>query len=319
MADNIVDISILSPLKFVEEDFTGPAKYNTRYFDDYIYQNTIPDFYTQQNYWQIWQKNDAIPLQILSNYAPHQMELYDCDDNQVSGAVFQMTYVPTSIEGTGQKVYQAAIGLNTYDEGVYRFRLRSGDPVLETYISEWFCLKQKHEKSILFEYKHNENDHDVVFETGIQMCFRVYGGFPPEQYKPGSNRTVFVDQPNNMVQLNGRSFAVWKLLLGDSFGLPQWVIERINQIFLCSEVLIDGKQFVANDGAEIEPTTEELYPLAGWAIDVRPAIAQNKKRFIADGNQGSPLTVVYQIEGKGFGTITGEASTNIIQIENVDQ
>lgn len=319
MADNIVDVAILSPLKFVKENYTNEAKYNTKYFEDFIYQDTIPRFYAQQNYRQIWQKNDAIPLQVLSNYAPHNLQLYDCNDLPVSGAAFVMSYKPTSIEGTGQRVYEATIGLNTYDEGVYRLRLRPGDPVLETYVSEWFHLKQLHENSLLLEYRHNENDFDIVWETGIQMCFRVFGGFPPEQYQPGSNRTVFIDQPNNITQLNARSFAVWKLLLGDSFGLPQWVIERINQIFLCSEVLIDGKQFVANDGAEVEPTTEELYPLAGWSLDVRPAKAQGKKRFVADGNQGSPLTVVYQIEGKGFGTITGEASTNIFQIENLDQ
>jgi hypothetical protein len=318
MSQNIVDISILSPLKFVKEGYTGEAKYNTKYFEDYIYQDTIPQFYYQKNYWQIWQNNDAIPLQILSNYAPHNLQMFDCNDNPVSGGSFVFTYKPTSIEGTGQKVYEALPAMLPFAEGVYRFRLRSGDPVLETYVSEWFCVKPKHENSFLFEYWHDENDHDVVFETGIKMCFRIKGGFPPEQYKPGSNRTVFIDQPNNIVQLSGRSFGIWKLLLGDSYGLPQWVIERINQIFLCSNVLIDGKQFVANDGAEVEPTTEELYPLAGWSLDVRPAKQQNKKRFIADGNQGSPLTVVYQIEGRGFGTVTGEASTNIIQIENLE-
>jgi len=319
MAQNIVDIAILSPLKFVKEDFTGPSKYNTKYYDDFLYHQTIPGFYTQQCYRQIWQKNDNIPLQILSNYAPHNLQLFDCNDEPVSGASFVFNHKPSSIEATGQKAYEVLLGLNTYDEGAYRYRIISGDPELDTYVSEWLDLKEVHEDSILFEYKHNENDFDVVWETGIQMCFRVKGGFPPEKYKPGSNRTVFIDQPNNITQLGARSFSIWKLLLGDSFGLPQWVIERINQIFLCSEVLIDGLQFVANDGAEVEATTEEYFPLAGWSLDVRPAKAQGKKRFVADGVQGSPLTIVYLIEkGRGFGTISTEAGSNILQVLNVD-
>lgn len=318
MAHNIVDIAIISPLKFVEEGFTGEAKYNTKYFDDFPYEDTIPDFYSQQCYRQIWQKNDNIPIQILSNYAPHNLQLFDCNDEPVPGASFVFNHKPSSIEGTGQKALEVDLGLNTYEEGYYRYRLYAGSPVLKTYRSEWFHLKEKHDNSILFEYKHDENDFDVVWETGIRMCFRVHGGFPPEKYKPGSNRTVFIDQPNNITQLAARSFSIWKLLLGDSFGLPQWVIEKINQIFLCSEVYIDGKQFVANDGAEVEPTTEEFYPLAGWSLDVRPAKALNKKRFVAEGNIDGVLTVVYNIEGKGFGSMTGTASSNIIQIINLE-
>ncbi|MDF2189280.1 hypothetical protein [Paraflavitalea sp. CAU 1676] len=317
MAQNILDIAICSPLKFVEEDLTQPAKYNTKYFEDFLYEDTIPDFYSKQCYRAIWQKNDNIPLQILSNYAPHNLQLYDCNDDPVSGASFVFNHIPSSIEGTGQKALQVNLGLNTYEEGYFRYRLRAGDPVLKTYVSEWFHLKEKHEGSILLEYWHDENDLEVVWETGIKMNFRVQGGFPPEKYKPGSNRTVFIDQPNNITQLSARSFSVWKLLLGDSFGLPQWVIERINEIFNCSTVLIDGKQFVASEGAELEAITEEEYPLAGWSLDVRPAKASAKKRFEVDGNIDGALTVVYNIEGKGFGTMTGSASTNIIQIQSL--
>lgn len=318
MADNIVDISLLCPLKWVKEGYTNPAPYNTKYDEDFTYPETIPDFYEQQGYLQPWQKNDAIPIQILSNYAPHQLELYDEDDNPVPGAVFAVAYVATSIEGTGQKVYEALIALNTFDEGIYRFRLKSGSPVLETYISEWFCLKTLHENTFLFKYTHDENDFDVVFETGIELCLRVHGGFPPERIQPGSERTVFIDQPNTIRQLSGKAFYTEKLLLGDSFGLPAWMIKKINRIFDCNNVLIDGKQYVANEGAKLEANTEEEYPMAGWQIELRPADPGNKKRFVADGAQGSPSTVVYNIESKGFGSITGEASTNILQIESLD-
>jgi hypothetical protein len=316
MADNIVDISILCPLKFVKEGYVRPAPYNTPYDEDYIYQDTVPSYYEQVNYWQPWQKNDNIPLQILSNYAPHELELYDCHDVPVAGAIFQMNYIATSIEGIGLKVYEAAIALNTYAEGVYRFRLRSGAPVLETYVSEWFHLKTKHEGTILLEYSHDENDHDAVFETGIVFHKRIFAAFPLEQILPASDRTVFVDQPNNILQLSGKAYYTEKLYFGGTFGLPRWEIKRINKIYDCSKVLHDGKQYVAI--GKVEPNTEQLYPLAGWVLEVRPSDPGNKKRFIADGEQGSPSTLVYNIQGKGFGSINQEASTNIIQIESLD-
>ena len=314
MADNIVDISILCPIKFRRQGFTNPLPYNSKYHDDWNYPDTVRNFEEQIPYWQPWQKNDIIYVPILSNYAgPHQLELYNCDDILID--TFQLNYEASSIEGTGMKFYIATVALATYAEGVYYFLLKSGSPVLDTLESEKIYVKTLHENTIQIRYTHNENDFDVVFENGLEFQLRVYGGMT--EFKPASDRTVFVDQPRNMVQLSGKSYYTQKLLLGDANGIPDYLIERINQIFLCSDVLVDGKQYVASDGAQLEPSREKDYPLAGWALEVRPAEAQNKKRFTADGNQGTPTTIVYQIQSKGFGSISNPASNNTIQIEQV--
>jgi hypothetical protein len=310
MADNIVDISILSPFQWTKEGYTNPIPYNTHYRDDWQYPDTLSTFYEKKPYLQPWQLTDIIPFQILSNYAPHQLELYDCAGNQVD--TFVLAYVLSSIEATGQKAYEAAIALNGYAEGVYQFKLKCGSPVLETYVTNFFSLEQKHDNTYLFEVTHDENDHDMVFETGIMCKLRVHGEL--REFQPGSDRTVFIDQPRNIVQLSGKLFSTEKLIIGDSWGVPDYMIEKINGLFLCSQVIIDGKQYVGNEGARFEASRESLYPMTGWAFEVRPAKASTKKRFVADGSQGSPTSVVYNIEQKGFGTITGPASSNIIQI-----
>lgn len=315
MADNIVDISILCPVKFREQGYTNPLPYNTKYMEDWNYPDTRRSFEEQQDYFHPWQQNDIIPLQVLSNYAPHQLELYDCSGILVD--TFQLGYVSSSIEGIGVKVYEANIALNTYPEGIYYFLLKSGDPVLKTMESEKFYLKSLHENTVLLQYKHSENDFDTVFETGVQFNFRTFGGLV--EYQPGADRTVFIDQPRNLIQLSGKSFSTGKLLIGEQYGVPNWVVQRINQIFLCSEVLIDGKQYVGNEGAKFDPNREQLYPMAGWTWEVRSAKAENKKRFIADGEVEGTTTLVYQIEGNGFGSITDPASSNIIQIEQINE
>ncbi|HUR65469.1 MAG TPA: hypothetical protein VMZ03_03895 [Chitinophagaceae bacterium] len=313
MAENIVDISKLCPIKWRKQGYTNPAPYNTKYHDEWNYPDTIPNFIDPVEYLQPWQKNDIIPIPLLSNFGPHQLELYNCARDLVQA--FVLTYKPSSIEGIGVKAYEAAISLSGYDEGVYYFLLKSGNPVIGILESEQFDIKELHENSILFQYKHDENDFDVVFETGIELRFRVHGGLT--EFTPVSDRTVFIDQPRNIVQLSGKSYYTQKLLIGDSLGVPQWVIERVNDIFLCSEVLIDGRQFVANEGAKVEANREELYPMAGWALEVRPANAKKSKRFISIGDPGGPVTtVVYNIEQSSslFGTFSDPASTNIIKV-----
>lgn len=313
MASNIVDISILSPFQWTKEGFANPVPYNTHYRDDWQYPDTISTFYEKKPYLQPWQQVDIIPFQILSNYAPHQLELYDCAGNQVD--TFVLAHVLSSIEGIGEKAFEANVALNGYSEGVYQFKLKCGSPVLETYISNFFSLKQKHDNTYLFEVTHDENDHDIVFETGIVCRLRVHGEL--REFQPGSDRTVFIDQPRNIVQLSGKLFSTEKLIIGDSWGVPNYMIEKINGLFLCSQVLIDGKQWVGNEGARFEATREGLFPMTGWAFEVRPAKAGTKKRFVADGTQGSPTTVVYQIEQKGFGPASSPASSNIIQIQEL--
>src|SRR5690349_3312408 len=208
MADNIVDIAVISPMKFVKQGYANPLPYNTKYMEDWLYEETIPDLYEKRPYLQPWQKNDIVKFQILSNYAPHQLELYDCEGNQKD--TFVLAYVASSIEGTGQNVYQASVALNGYDEGIYQFKIKSGNPVLETYISEWFELKVYHSETILLEYSHDENDHEVVFETGIQFSLRVHGEL--REYQPGADRIVFVNQRRSITQLSGESFETEKLI-----------------------------------------------------------------------------------------------------------
>lgn len=320
MADNIVDISILSPLQFTKEGYTNPLPYNTKWHEDWQYPDTFTPTFTTPDYLQPWELTDILPFQILSNYAPHQLELYDCMDNPVQGGSFSFTYVPTSIEATGQKCYQAAVAMAPFAEGVYRFRLRagvSGAGALETYISNYFEVRDYHEDTVLIEATHDKNDHDIVFETGIVCRLRVHGGV--FEFQPNTDRVVYTDQRRNSTQLSARVFNTGYFIIGDAAGVPNYMIEKINLFNACRTVLYDGKQFTATEGARFEAQREVLYSLTGWRFELRDAIASTKKRFIAAGTSGTPSTVVYNIEQKGFGPATSQASTNIIQILEIQK
>lgn len=313
MASNILDISLLNPVKFREKGYVNPLPYNFKYLDQWNFGQTIPDFYNKKKYYQPWQKNDIIYLQFLSNYSPLQLTLIDCNNQQVDS--FAMTYIPTSIEGSGQKVYQASIALNGYQEGVYQLRLDAGSPVIETQESEWFQIKTLWANTIKFEYSNNENDFDVAFETLIKFGFRVHGG--PTEFQPASDKTIFIDQVRNAKQLLSRSFYTYKLLIGDAGGVPDYMAQIVNEIFNCSDVFIDGHQFTATDG-KMSRVGDFANPLAGWSMDIREADKRSSRRTVTDGNGNVASSVVYQLENKGFGAISGPAGSNVLQITKVN-
>jgi hypothetical protein len=313
MPDNILEISYLCPLKFKKVNFANPAPYNTKYHDDWHFAETLPYYARSDNYKQPWQKNDIIYLQILTNYGPHVLQMFDVYGIKRADVIFD--YMPTSIEGTGLKVYQAAIAVNTLAEGDYRFVLKSGDPLIDTYETDWICLLELHKGSFLFQYRHDENDFNTVFETGYHPRLRVHGGF--SDFTPQSESVVFIDQPNNATLLSSRTFTTEKVVIGNSYGVPRWMIERINDIFSCSEILIDGKQWTKVSGAKWEANRIEGHYREGWTYEVRPTKNRRYNRFVNDGAAGSSeYYVTYNIEGNLFGDFTGPASSNVIQIQS---
>lgn len=313
MADNTVVFSILNPVKFRRKGYENPDPYNTKYFDEWNYADTIRDFEQQVGHLQPWQNNDIIELVLLSNYAPFSVQLIKCDGTVAD--TFAFASVASSTDDSGLFCYRLSIALDVYAEGVYKLEITAGSPVIDTFESEWFSIAALHSNSYLLQYSHDENDYDVPFEIGVEFRLRALGGF--SQFKPGTDRKVFIDQPRNAVQLDAKPFNAWKLFFGDGAGVPDWFIERINLIFCCSKVLVDGRQFVAADGAQVEPNREADYPLAGWSLDVRPASSANSKKFTKAVDGGTPpnTTLVYNIDTRGFGPdTTGGASSNIIQV-----
>ncbi|WP_430900457.1 MULTISPECIES: hypothetical protein [unclassified Paraflavitalea] len=310
---NILEIATLCPLKFRNQNYSNPAPYNTKYFEDYHYRDTLPYYVASDDYCQIWQKNDIINVQIRANYGPHNLELQNYKGTKITE--FVLNPVTTSMDGLGMNTYEASIALNTFDAGIYRFVLKSGSPLVTVLETDYFNLKDLHEGSILFEVTHNENDFGFVFETGIKVSFRVHGGFT--EYTPQTDRVVFIDQPRNIQQLSARSYYTEKLVIGNSYGVPKWVIEKINEFFLCKTVLIDGKQWAAVSGAKFDASRVGKFQRAGWTMEVMPAKKRIGNRFVNDAPAAqTDYYVTYNIEGNLFGDFNGLSNSNIIQIQS---
>lgn len=315
MANNIVDIPFLNPIRLV------PVGSTAKNFDSDWYYNQIKSFEQQIRYYQKWVYGDVIYLQVLSNFAPVAIELLDCSGRSLN--TFSFSVKPTSLINPGYAVYECSIPVPVVDEGVYYFLLKVGSysPVPEENTQEQFISEPQYfsddtDNTVFFKYRNSYNKFDVIFETGIKFGYRIDGN--RGAIDPQSKDSVWEDQPLNLVTINSIPFRQLKLHIGNSYGVADWGVDKVNRILSCDTVEIDDRQYTKAEGAKWEKNEAELYPMRGWSIDVR----ETKNRYsLRAQNSNSPaeqFAVIYNIESKAFGTFNGNASNNLIQVTEVD-
>lgn len=312
---NEINIPYINPVKFVEIDYENIPAYLTKHFDDFLASEQISDkeWMHQICYSQKWQKSDTIKIQVESNYSPINLSLIDGDGEVVSTVVAQNK--GTNKYEAGKYIFEAVISLAGVDEGFYCLQLTAGSPVQKTFISEPICVMEVHPTTVLLEYKNSRYHADVIFETGIEFMFRVEGTL--DAFKPGGKRVMYEDERLNPTVLSAKPYRVFDLLIGNYTGVPDWVIDKLNWIWSCNSVYIDGKSFAMEEGGlDIKP--QENYPFRGVTIKVREGINRGSKIVQSEGNTDKKLLVVYNIESKIFGDIAASGANNTIPIKSVE-
>lgn len=306
---NIVEIPFLNPIRFV------PVSPNVKSFDSHWFSEQIKSYEQEVDYPQKWQKSDTIYLQINSNFAPIQMDMVKCSGELIT--TFPALAKPTGIVNPQLTTYEISAALGTHEEGRYYFVLKVGSgPTLEQFVSEPQEIAELVENSILFQYKHEVNDYDVIFKTGIHFGFRCEAVI--ERFQPGFKSVAYVDQIQNLTQLSADTFRQYKLVIGDGAGVPDWVADKVNEIMRCSEVLLNGYQYVRLENSALEANRADLYPMAGWTMDIREAKKRNSLRSENNFSPATNFTVVYDIETDVFGTFNGDPAGNNMQIVSTE-
>jgi hypothetical protein len=135
-----------------------------------------------------------------------------------------------------------------------------------------FCIVAELPDSVLFTYTNYRDDFDTVFNTEID--YRVEAVWLPTDTSFLVNAESFRDQNGIAHQLSAQPYETRALTIGggiSAFGVPDWVARKINHIFSCSSVLIDGIQYVRSESAVPEKTDIATdYPLFMYKILVEP-------------------------------------------------
>ncbi|MBS1988710.1 hypothetical protein JST56_07025 [Candidatus Dependentiae bacterium] len=87
--------------------------------------------------------------------------------------------------------------------------------------------------------------------------------------EPASDDVVFSDQDDNVRRLYGNPYRVFKLNIGGNYGVPEWMLDKINRAFCTDTFLINEKRYVKNDGAKFDVTRYNTFPLLFSEIELR--------------------------------------------------
>ena len=254
--------------------FLNPLRLFQTSNDNWDYLKT-KDWETGQTYCQKWKKSDIIRMQIGVEEST-SVQVYPSFSLLTIDGKYITSLGNTVLLATmgGYKWYECIISLATITDGRYIIRMSSVvDTNLLKFYSEPIEIAEAHENTLQFVYSHDENDFDLIFVPGGNQSNRMFqlridGGFSSDGFKPASLDSMYVDQVHNAVMLSSVPFNVRTLTIGNSYGIPNWMADKINRIFSCNSVTIDGVAYTKNDGAKLEATRESGYASAGWKIDL---------------------------------------------------
>lgn len=308
---NELYIPRLNPLNFYEASPAQFDEYRTKFMDDYRFAEQRKSWEEAKSYAQKWQTSDTIYLQMESNFDPLIIDIIDSDGNETGISFSAQLQLPNKYI-PGLYVYQFAISLAAVPPGCYFPRLSNGNLEELHMITEPIIVKEDHEDTVLIQYRNSRYHGDVVFETGIEFGFRVEGSFG--FLDPGGVFQTYDDQKSNPYVLSARPFRVWPLVIGGSYGVPDWVVDKFFLMWCCNSVKVDGKSFARNGDAKLEFKTEDDYPMRGITLEVKEGINRASKIVNPDVNTNLKLVVVYNINTRLFGDTSQNAATNLVPI-----
>jgi hypothetical protein len=308
---NILYIPMLNPVRFVELDPVELPQYLTKHFDDYWASEQLQSFETVVNFKQKYQTTDTIYLQFESNFASIQMSVIDCAQNvlltQAATQVRANLYLP------GYYVYEITLSLAAFtsiDTIWLKPSLGLGSKFM---ISEPIALAETWPDTVLFQYNNSKYHGDVIFETGIAFSFRCEAII--RRLDPGNERTAYRDQKLNPSTLKARPFRAFELGIGHLSSVPDWVIDKMNWIWSCDNVLCDGKSFAVLEDSKFEDKEiHPQYPFRHWTLNIQEGVNRASKIVGVDVDSSKKLLIVYQIDGTVWGDLSEQAGSNLTPI-----
>jgi len=279
---NIFEIPLLNPLRFVWQSDKLPSdivgtkykafnpSYNYTQFDDDLAYKSLKFFESKEEFIQPYQQSEILRGQFFgsdtttSNYT---VRLLDENDNVFTAK--SIAIVQQAGTYLGRKLYTFQTALFDIPEGIYRVQLRynHGSSQYSYILSERINIKQRHAKSVRFEYTNSYNDQDMMYlSASFLYHLRLNGSLI--QFTPNSSTTTYEDQPKNMKVVSGIAFRNFELSL---FQIPDWMADKIERMFICDTITIDGKRWCRDSGAKLETKDSIQTPLKDYTIKLREA------------------------------------------------
>lgn len=256
-----------------------------------LYYDDIPFFEQKEGYLQPYCFDDSVCIQMLIQNPSLEVKI-TCY-NAETGVKIKSSRLNwmNGIKYGAYDVYQywgfpllgeiGGMGIADTEEFVVQYVIEFEAPVHNqigtktVFIdSEYYYIKKSHPNTIAIAYTNDVNNYNIYFTSenpkSGTFLFRVEGGLRTDGVTPAGKYTIFQDQQERPVILNAVPYNIYKFTFGDGRGLPNWVGDKLNRIFCCSDVTMDGVQYTRNEGAKVEPVNvQSNYPLKNFTIELR--------------------------------------------------
>jgi len=264
-------IANLNPLRF-----TGGAGNK---FDRLFMADLFNKWQDEKCYLQKWNLGDETKIQVLSDFE-FTFKVYDLDGVLVN--TIEPVEVADNIQGKTFTVYEVPLVFDTAGEFYAVIEYEDS-----TMISEAWTVGE-YADTMLFKYKNSENNFSVLFDTGLEFCFRVEGLIG--EFEPKSDDVIYNDQLKNSTILNSVPWRSFTMYAGQEAGVPEWVADKVNRIMSCDIVWVDSENFDGYiskvEGAEWEVLRAQEYAFIGLKTEIMP-VENNLLERLKRGENGS--------------------------------
>lgn len=317
----IEDMGIIShklPVKFVQADPTYPAQYHFKQMDTDWFANRIARYSQRSNYFQKWQTNDSFDVQFITQGLAASLSVIDCDGVTIDTITLTQTSNPAIT--SPKQLYLGTVDCSLFPENkvVYLVAVFGSGPTAKTFISEPMMAAADWPETILIDYSNDNNQTDMIWNAPYSGKIRVEGYI--DRFRPGGRLSQFEDQPLDIVNLNGEPTRTYDLLIGSDFGVPDWMIDKINRILMLDNVSIDGYAYTLDKDAKFESLDTPGVPTSFWTIAIREENNRAGIAIDAEGTLGGEISVEYDINTKGFSSNQSPANQQdtIIQVTDIE-
>ncbi len=313
MADNRLIFSLTNPVRMFP--VVDPV-YDQ--FDTAPYKRLVPSWIKVTPYAQKWLNDgtlyDPINFQFQCNFGSPYIQIIDCRGNVLQ--TVDGTAVPNTAIRAPFVTYQFSF-IPPIMGGVYYFVVTAGiGPTLTQMISEPQLTIKDKRNTLMFRYYNTANFTNLIFSTNQQYYFRCEGGLG--RIQPKIKGEDWEDQPLNLETVLGITYREFPLIIGGSYGVPDWVADKVNHITAVDRMYINDLQFTRPKANQWEAIEDPNYSLAGFTTLIRQTV-NNDSIVMVNGNSPSEFTfTVYDIISDLFGTMNDNGINNPVQITKLN-
>jgi hypothetical protein len=301
------------PLHFVRIAPEDIPQYTFPHMDDYFLSNRLRD--SQRSvvkYYQPYSVNDVLAFQLQSDSGPVLFKIKKCTGQTISSTAFTKKQTDP-VDGV-TSIYELTKAFATTPPGEYFGVLNFAG--VDMYICDPFRVISEPVNTLFFEYKNSRYYRNIIFETGWEGNIRITGLL--RMKPPAAKDTVYEDQVLDTVMVQSKPYRIWELLVGAFETIPDWMIDKFNEILGCDSLKIDGKYFTKTEGAKWEETENVGYgALKTYSIELREMINRGAIDFDGEIDTDEEMSVMLNITTKGFAD-TSVPDNEIVQIIDVE-